>query len=395
MLAAIGIILILKQIPHAVGYDADFEGDEAFLQPNAEDTFTAIVQAVQRMEPGAIVLSTVALSMLIVWSRTPLARVRLLPAPLAVVLVGVAGQWLLPMIDQALRLGSANLVSLPTPGSLAEFGGLFTFPDWSAVWRVDTWRVAVTLGVVASLETLLSLEATDRMDPYKREAPTDRELAAQGVGNMVAGLVGGLPVTGVIVRSAANVDAGAQTKVAAILHGVLLLAAVFTIPTFLNLIPLASLAAILIHTGFKLAHPTLIRYMWAQGRKHFLPFAITIVAILLTDLLVGIAIGLTLGFLFILVDQLRFPCYTIVSPPGSVLTRVRLQEQVSFLNKASLAQLLEGLPRGSRIEIDGTQCRYIDHDVLEFVSDFRQTARLKHVDFRTVGLSLPPVSPSH
>jgi SulP family sulfate permease len=395
MLAAIGIILILKQIPHAVGYDADFEGDEAFLQPNAEDTFTAIAHAVQRIEPGAIVLSTVALSMLIVWSRTPLARVRLLPAPLAVVLVGVAGQWLLPMIDQALRLGPANLVSLPTPGSLAEFGGLFTFPDWSAVWRVDTWRVAVTLGVVASLETLLSLEATDRMDPYKREAPTDRELAAQGVGNMVAGLVGGLPVTGVIVRSAANVDAGAQTKVAAILHGVLLLAAVFTIPTFLNLIPLASLAAILIHTGFKLAHPTLIRYMWAQGRKHFLPFAITIVAILLTDLLVGIAIGLTLGFLFILVDQLRFPCYTIVSPPGSVLTRVRLQEQVSFLNKASLAQLLEGLPRGSRIEIDGTQCRYIDHDVLEFVSDFRQTARLKHVDFRTVGLSLPPVSPSH
>ena len=232
---------------------------------------------------------------------------------------------------------------------------LFAFPDWRVLDRPETWRIAVTLGIVASLETLLSLEATDRIDPFKREAPTDRELASQGVGNVVAGLIGGLPVTGVIVRSSANIDAGAQTKLSAILHGVLLLLAVFTIPVLLNLIPLASLAAILIYTGFKLAHPRLMRYAWLQGRTQWVPFVVTVIAILLSDLLVGIAIGLTIGFVFILFDQLRFPCFTVVSPHGSVLKRVKLQEQVSFLHKATLAQALDDLPVGSRIEIDGKQ----------------------------------------
>ena len=212
------------------------------------------------------------------------------------------------------------------------------------------------------------------MDPYKREAPTDRELAAQGVGNIMAGMIGGLPLTGVIVRSAANVDAGAQTKMAAIIHGVLLLIAVCTIPVLLNQIPLASLAAILIYTGYKLAHPSLIRYTWSQGYTQFMPFVVTVVAILLTDLLVGISLGLAVGFIFILLDHLRYPCYTVVSPPGSVLTRVQLQDQVSFLNKASLVQLLENTAPGSRIEVDGSACRHVDHDVLEFISDFRQTA---------------------
>jgi MFS superfamily sulfate permease-like transporter len=233
------------------------------------------------------------------------------------------------------------------------------------------------------------------MDPFKREAPTDRELAAQGVGNMVAGLIGGLPVTGVIVRSSANIDAGAQTKLSAILHGVLLLIAVVTIPFLLNMIPLASLAAILIYTGVKLAHPRLLRHAWVQGRTQWVPFVVTVIAILLSDLLIGIAIGITVGFFFILFDQLRFPCFTIVSPHGSVLKRVKLQEQVSFLHKATLAQLLDNLPVGSRIEVDGTSCGHIDHDVLEFLSDFRQTARLRRIDFRTVGIDLPPVSPSH
>jgi MFS superfamily sulfate permease-like transporter len=395
MLAAIGITLILKQIPHAVGYDADFEGDEAFIQATGENTFSAIAHAFNRVEPAAVVLSVVALLMLVTWDATRLRRIRLLPGPLAVVLVGVLGYMLLPMISPALALGSEHLVGLPVPRSLADMRALFAFPDWSAISRPETWRVAVTLGIVASLETLLSLEATDRMDPYKREAPTDRELAAQGVGNMVSGLIGGLPVTGVIVRSSANIDAGAQTKMSAITHGVLLAVAAVSIPTLLNMIPLASLAAILIYTGFKLAHPTLIRHMWTQGRTQFLPFVITIVAILLSDLLIGIAIGLAIGVLFIIIDHLRFPCYSVVSPPGSVLTRVRLHETVSFLGKASLAEMLDTLPRGSRVEIDGSNCKRIDHDVLEFISDFRETAKLKHIDFRTVGLALPPVSPSH
>lgn len=395
MLAAIGLTLVLKQIPHALGYDADYEGDEAFLQANSENTFSAIWHAIERIEPAAIVLSVVALLMLFGWSRTPLARIRLLPAPLAVVLVGAFGYWLLPMLHGGLQLGTEHLVTLPTPSSLAELGALFTLPDWSAIWRPEVWKIALTIGIVASLETLLSLEATDRMDPYKREAPTDRELAAQGVGNIITGMIGGLPLTGVIVRSAANVDAGAQTKMSAIIHGGILLAAVSAVPGLLNQIPLASLAAILIHTGYKLAHPSLVRYTWAQGYTQFIPFVVTVVAILVTDLLVGITLGLVVGVIFILLDQLRYPCYTVISPPGSVLTRVRLQDQVSFLNKASLVQLLENMPPGSRVELDGTGCRHVDHDVLEFISDFRPTAELKRIDFRTVGLTLPPVSPSH
>lgn len=395
MLAAIGLILILKQIPHAVGYDLDYEGDEAFLQLTGENTFSAIAHAFTRMEPAAVILSVLALVMLIAWDKTNLRKLKLLPGPLAVVLAGIVGEAVLPLLSPALQLGPEHLVGLPVPGSVADIGGLFAFPDWSAMVRPDTWRVAITLGIVASLETLLSLEATDRMDPFKREAPTDRELAAQGVGNMVAGLIGGLPVTGVIVRSAANVDAGAQTKASAILHGVLLLVAVLTIPVLLNMIPLASLAAILIYTGFKLSHPRLLRHAWAQGRTQWLPFIVTVVAILLSDLLIGIAIGLAVGFLFVLFDQLRYPCFTVVSPHGSVLTRLKLNEQVSFLHKASLAQVLDELPMGSRVEIDGSGCRHIDHDVLEFISDFRQTALLRRIDFRTVGITLPPVSPSH
>ncbi|MEZ5285594.1 MAG: SulP family inorganic anion transporter [Vicinamibacterales bacterium] len=395
MLAAIGLILILKQVPHAVGYDLDYEGDETFVQATGENTFSAIGHALNRIEPGAVVLSLIALAMLLVWDKTPLRRIRLLPGPLAVVLAGIVGQWVLPALHPSLQLGSEHLVALPMPDSFAAAGALFATPDWSAIARPETWRIAVTLGIVASLETLLSLEATDRMDPFKREAPTNRELAAQGIGNITAGLTGGLPVTGVIVRSAANVDAGAQTKGSAILHGLLLAVAVMSIPALLNLIPLASLAAILIYTGYKLSHPTLVRYMWRQGRKQWMPFMVTVVAILLTDLLVGIVVGLAVGFLFILFDQLRYPCFTVVSPKGSVLTRLKLQEQVSFLHKGSLAQVLDNLPPGSRIEIDGTACRHIDHDVLEFISDFRQTAALKHIDFRTVGIALPPVSPSH
>ena len=395
MLAAIGLILILKQIPHAVGYDADYEGDETFVQATGENTFSAIAHALQSIEPAAVVLSLVALAMLVRWDNTRLKKYKLLPGPLAVVIAGVVGQWVLPWLHPALQLEAEHLVALPTPGSLSDIGSLFAFPDWSAIARPDTWRIAVTLGVVASLETLLSLEATDRIDPFKREAPTDRELAAQGIGNIVAGLMGGLPVTGVIVRSAANVDAGAQTKRSAIIHGVLLLIAVLTIPMLLNMIPLASLAAILIYTGFKLSHPRLLRHAWAQGRTQWLPFLVTVSAILLSDLLVGITIGLAVGFVFILFDQLRYPCFTVVSPQGSVLTRLKLQEQVSFLHKASLARLLDDLPAGARIEIDGTACQHIDHDVLEFLSDFRQTARLRRIDFRTVGIDLPALSPNH
>jgi len=395
MLAAIGVILILKQLPHAIGYDADYEGDESFVQPNAETTFSGLTHALHSVQPAAIIIGVVGLALLILWDRTRLKKMKLLPGPLAAVLFGVGLHFLIRAVAPKWALEASHLVTLPVPGSFDDVLSYFTFPDWGSALRVDTWRIGVTIGVVASLETLLSLEATDRMDPYKREAPTNRELVAQGVGNIASGLIGGLPVTGVIVRSAANVDAGAQTKVSAVLHGILLAAAAVSIPALLNHIPLASLAAILLYTGFKLAHPKLLKHMWSQGRTQFLPFALTIGAILLTDLLVGIGIGLAVGFVFILLEHLKARCFEVVSPPGSVLKRIRLHEQVSFLNKASLATLLDELEPGSRIEIDGRRCERIDHDVLEFISDFRQTAILRDIDMRLVGIELPPVSPSH
>ena len=250
------------------------------------------------------------------------------------------------------------------------------------------WRIGVTLGIVASLETLLSLEATDKMDPFKREAPPNRELFAQGIGNTLSGLIGGLPVTGVIVRSAANVGAGARTRWSAILHGVLLVAAVIVIPGLLNLIPLAALAAILLHTGFKLAHPTILRAMVRLGRSQWVPYVITVVAILFTDLLVGIAIGMTVGVFIILRDTLMNPPFTVVSPAGAVLTRWQLHDHLNFLNKAALLNELESLAPGSRIEIDGRLTRRIDADALEVLHEFNDTAVLRNIDYRLV--AIPP-----
>jgi MFS superfamily sulfate permease-like transporter len=394
MLTGIGLILILKQIPHALGYDGDFEGDESFLQANAENTFSAIVNALSRIEPSALVLSALGLLVMLAWDHEPFRRLRFFPGALVAVLLGIVGQRLLPLVGPEFQLGPEHLVGLPVVYSWLDFKGLFVTPDWSVLQRLDAWAIACTLAIVASLETLLTLDATDRIDRYKREAPTDRELAVQGVGNVVTGLLGGLPLTGVLVRSAANVEAGARTKLSTVLHGVLLAGAVFFVPFVLNSIPLASLAAVLIHTGVGLARPRLVRHTWSQGRTQFVPFLVTVTAILLSDLLIGILVGLSVGFLFVLFDQLRYPCYTVTSAPGAVLKRVRLHEQVSFLNKASLAKLLDDLQPRSRIELDGSHCRHIDHDVLEFISDFRQTASLREIDFRTVGIELPPVSPS-
>ncbi|MBM3991273.1 MAG: SulP family inorganic anion transporter [Planctomycetes bacterium] len=395
MLAAIGLILILKQLPHAVGWDHDFEGDESFVQPDGDTTFTAIGHALHAITPGALLIAAVSLALLIAWDTTGLKRLKLLPGPLVAVLVGVGINAALQRSGSNWTLLAEHLVQLPIASSAGEFFSFFTLPDFSAAARMDTWRVAVTLGVVASLETLLSLEATDRMDTHKRVSPPNRELCAQGAGNVLSGLIGGLPMTGVIVRSAANVDAGGKTRLAAILHGVLLLLAVVAIPALLNAIPLASLAAVLLYTGFKLAHPRIVRAMWGQGWKQFVPFAATIAAILFTDLLVGIALGLAMAFAFILLDEVRFECFTVTSPPGAVLKRVQLQEQVSFLNKASLAKLLASLEPGDRLEIDGSSCRVIHHDVLEHLAEFRSQALQRGIDLRVVGIDLPTPPPGH
>lgn len=394
MLAAIGIILILKQVPHALGYDADFPGDEAFRQANSETTFSSLGTALERIHPGALTLSVLSLVLLVLWDTRAFKRFKLVPGPLVAVLVATVLNLAFGASMPNLQLTGNHLVTLPVATSFGELAQLFVFPDWSSLGNPDVWRFGVTIGIVASLESLLSLSATNRIDPYHREPSTNRELVAQGVGNACSGLIGGLPVTGVIVRSSANVDAGARTKSSAILHGFLLLGTATLIPAMLNLVPLAPLAAILLYTGFKLAHPRLLRHAWSQGIYQFIPFVITIVAILLTDLLVGIGIGLSMGLFFVLLEHLKSPCFTIVSPKGANLTRLRLNENVTFLNKASLATTLEATPAGSRIEVDGRGTKRIDHDVLELLREFEETARLRRIDLRLVGIPERAIMPS-
>ncbi len=395
MLAAIGLILILKQIPHALGYDADTFGDEAFLQATGENTFTAIARAFAQIQPGALIIATLGLAILALFTRPAFKKLGWLPGPLAVVVMGVVLNTIFIATAPELAIGATHLVQLPVPDSAVGLLAELAFPAWSMIGSVDVWRVAVTLAIVASLETLLSVEATDKLDPYKRQTPTSRELLAQGAGNTVAGLIGALPLTGVIVRSSANVDAGGKTKRSAILHGLWLLLAVVALPRILNLIPLSALSAVLLYTGFKLAHPSLFRAAWKVGRHHFIPFTVTIVAILFTDLLVGIAVGLTVGVFYILRDHAQGTMLMRVSAPGAVLTRYTLPSQATFLGKANVATTLAQIAPGSRVEIDARKTSSIDYDVVELLLDFRQTAKLKNIDYRLVGVPDVPITPSH
>lgn len=394
MLAAIGIILVLKQIPHALGYSVDFPGDESFRQLNNENTFSTLVNALERVHPGATTITTVSLVLLILWSRTTHLR-RWVPGPLVAVALAVALNAVFGWWRPGWQLAGDQLVRLPAAGSWTELAAVFQAPDWTVLARPEAWRVAVTLGIVASLEALLCLSATSRIDPYRREPSSNRELVAQGIGNAVSGLVGGLPMSGVVVRSAANVDAGAQSKLAVMMHALLLLVAVLAVPMLLNLIPIASLAAILLYTGWKLAHPSFLQHAWRQGWRRFTPFLATVLGILVTDLLVGIVVGLVVGFAFVVLDFQRSPGYAVVSPKGAVLTRLRLNDAVTFLHKATLAATLEALPPGSRIELDGRFCRHIDNDVLELIHEFKDTARSRGIDYRLVGIPEALTMPSH
>lgn len=395
MLAAIGIILILKQIPHAVGFDADFEGDESFRQGNSANTFSALAELFHQIQPGALIIAALSLAILVSWTKPALKKLTVVPAPLLVVLLGIGVNLVFVRWWPALAVRSTHLVSLPVAERPADWLTFLTFPDFRALASLDTWRLGVTIAVVASLETLLSLEATDKMDPFKRESDTNRELLAQGIGNTLAGLVGGLPVTGVVVRSAANIDAGARTRWSAIVHGVLLLAFVLAIPTILNMIPLAALAAMLLFTGFKLASPALFRTSWSLGMSQFIPFVVTVVAIVMTDLLIGITVGLAIAAFFILAQYLRQPALRIVSPAGAVLTRFQLPDQATFLSKANIERTLSDIPDGSRIEIDGTNTARFDYDVLEQLHEFTETAKLRGIDYRLVNVPAAPTTPTH
>lgn len=371
LLAAIGIIIILKQIPHVVGHDPDPEGEMAFAQPDQENTFTELILMVTDIQPGAAVIGLLSLVLLVVWDRTKWLKKSPVPAALVVVLVGVGLTLLFRRLGGAWLVEPSHLVQVPVADDLAGFLTFFKTPDWSQWTNKAVYVAAVTLAAVASLETLLNLEGVDKLDPRRRTSPPSRELFAQGVGNVASGLIGGLPVTSVIIRSSVNINAGGRTRLAAIVHGVLLLVCVALFPVWLNLIPLSCLAAILLVTGVKLASPALFRQMWQAGKYQFLPFIITVVAIVLTDLLIGVLIGLAVSTAFILRSNVRRPLRRIVEKHlGGDVVHIELANQVSFLNRAALLKVLGEVPRGGRVLLDARGTDYIDPDILDLIRDF-------------------------
>ncbi len=385
LLAAIGILLILKQIPHAIGYDADHEDAFSFIQPNGENTFSHLLGSFNHFNAGSLVISFISMLLLVLWDKT-LKKVNFLPASLIVVALSIGLNEVFRRFTPDFYIEGHHLVNIPSPG-ISE---LFTIklPALSALADYNVWIVAFTIAIVASLETLLNLEAVDNIDPHKRESPPNKELIAQGLGNMLAGFFGGLPVTSVIVRSSVNIDAGAKTKLSAILHGLFLLISILTIASVLNMIPLATLASILIMTGYKLAKGKLFKEMFQKGWNQFIPFIATIMGILLTDLLIGILIGLGVSIFYLLRSNFRNPFKIGKENVYSNETiRIELPNQVSFLNKATIKETLWSIPENSQVIIDATNTDYIDNDVLEILKDFKEVvAPEKKIKLNKIGL---------
>ncbi|MBC6989656.1 SulP family inorganic anion transporter [Hymenobacter sp. BT491] len=383
MLAAIGIILILKQIPHLLGYDADAVESLALFSWNGGNLEALLTHAIRQINLTALAIAATCLAVLLGWER-PFVKTHAvfskIPAALVVVLLGVGLNEVARALNPAYALGGTHLVQLPVPQSAAEFVGLFTLPDFSQLTNPLVYQAAVAIALVASLEALLAVEATDELDPLKRKTPTNRELKAQGVGNFVSGLLGGLPLTSVIVRSSVSINAGGRTKLAALMHGSFLLLSVVLFPRLLNMVPWAALAAILLITGYKLARVSVFKQHFQAGLTEFLPFIVTIAAILLTDLLIGIGIGAVVGLFFILRETYKnahfFQHYTV---QGQEHLRISLGEHVSFLNKASIMTVLKDIPADTTVEIDGTNSAYIDRDVVAAIENFRETARQRNI----------------
>ncbi|HLK28126.1 MAG TPA: SulP family inorganic anion transporter [Puia sp.] len=379
MLAAIGIILILKQLPHLVGYDKDFSGDEAFIQIDKENTFSEIIYSLNYLSPASIAIGVFSIIILILWERPFFKSKKIfqwIPAPLIAVAVAIGANELLLNAGSKFSIDKNHLVVLPVANDLKSFAGFFTFPAWEFLGNSQVWITGVTIALVASLETLLSIEAVDKLDPYNRSTPTNRELRAQGVGNVVSGLLGGLPVTSVIVRSSANVNAGAKSKLSTILHGMLIFLSVLFIPALLNKIPLSALAAILIVTGYKLVKPSIFKDFYSKGWDQLIPFVVTIIAILLTDLLIGIVIGIGVGLFFLIRSNFK-SAVMVVHDANRYLMRFR--KDVSFLNKPIVKEHLESVPENSYVLIDMTRADFIDKDIIDAVNEFLHHAHLKNI----------------
>lgn len=379
MLAAIGIILILKQLPHLVGYDEDFLGDESFIQVDQQNTFSEIFNSLNYLSAGATTIGILSMTILIIFESKTFksnAFLKQIPGPLVVVVTGILLNEFFKLGMTAFEIKKEHLVNLPVANTIGDFFSFFTFPDFQSLANPLVWTTALTIAIVASLETLLSIEAIDKLDPYKRVTPTNLELKAQGIGNIVSGLIGGLPMTSVIVRSSANVNAGGKTKQSTIFHAVLLLVSVIAIPNLLNMIPLAALAAILIYTGYKLSKYSLFTEFYKKGANQFIPFLVTIIAILLTDLLIGILIGIGIALMFMVWSNFR-SSVMVVNDHNNYLFRFR--KDVSFLNKPIIKRKLEEVPADSFIVIDTSRADFIDRDIIDVINEFKQHASLKNI----------------
>lgn len=373
MLTAIGIIIILSQLPHAIGYDEVNEGEFFYVNPDAtHNLFVDVIKSINFLHIGAFIVTLVSLAILISFNNVGLLkRLKALPGALVAVVAGTVLNEIFIATGSAFAISPEHLVSLPIPQSFDDFITQFATPQFSEILNPNVWIVAGTIAAVASIETLLCIEAADKMDPLKRFTNTNTELKAQGVGNMLSGLIGGLPMTSVIVRTSANINSGGRTKIATISHGLFLMIAVLSIPFILNKIPLASLAAVLIMIGYKLASPAVFRHMWTNGKFQFIPFIVTIVAVVLTDLLKGVAIGLVVSVFFILKGNLKLAYFFKKEEHHKGETvHIRLAQEVSFLNKAAIKQTLAHLPKNSNVKLDASDTVYIDHDVLQLINDF-------------------------
>ncbi len=376
MLAGIGIIIILKQLPHAFGYDADFEGDQAFIQHDGTNTFSFFYDAINHIQLGAVVISLVSFAILIAWTKVPfLQKLKLVPGALVAVVAGIVLNEIFISSGSSLAIEKEHLVSLPVPKSFEEFKAILILPDFTAITQGKVWITGATIAVVASIETLLCIEAADRMDVQKRYTNTNVELRAQGIGNIVSSLLGGLPMTSVVVRSSANNNAGAKSKMSAIIHGVLLLISVLSIPVILNKIPLATLATVLILVGYKLAKPATVIHFWKKDKVYqFIPFIATLLLVVFIDLLWGVGIGIIISIIFVLRGNLK-RAYSFKKEEyedGDVI-HIDLAQEVSFLNKAAIKLTLNEIPENSKVIINAHDTEYIAHDVLDLIREFKET----------------------
>ena len=388
MLTGIGIIIILKQIPHFFGYDTSPEGNFAFIQVDGENTFSQIINSINYISLGPTVIALISLAILILWDSVLSKKgkfFQLIQGPLVAVVVGIVF-FAITRNNTFYSFNTDQLVAIPVPSDVSSFFTQFSFPNFEAITNPEIWIVAFTIAIVASLETLLCVEATDKLDPQKRITPTNRELFAQGTGNILSGLVGGLPITQVIVRSSANIQSGNKTKMSAIIHGVFLLISVLLIPRFLNMIPLSVLAAILFMVGYKLAKPSLFKSMYSLGWKQFIPFITTVVGIIFIDLLSGLGLGLMVGIAVVLIKSYQNSHFLHIEGEDKNDGKIKmtLAEQVTFFHKGAILKELDNLPENSFLELDVRKTRYLDNDIIEILDDFSIKAKLRNISIKLV-----------